>query len=78
MIRAQDQEVQSLVADIREGKLLLPEMQRSYAWKSTQVRDLFDSLYHEYPSGQLLVWETDDLPIADRGMPAHGEAGRRN
>ena len=36
MIRAQDQEVQSLVANIREGKLLLPEMQRSYVWKSTQ------------------------------------------
>lgn len=62
MIRAQDQEIQSLVADIRDGKLLLPEMQRPYVWKSTQVRDLFDSLYHEYPSGQLLVWETDELP----------------
>lgn len=64
MIRAQDQDIQSLVADIRDGKLLLPEMQRSYVWKSTQVRDLFDSLYHEYPSGQLLVWETDDLPAS--------------
>lgn len=62
MIRAQDQDIQSLVADIRDGKLLLPEMQRSYVWKAVQVRDLFDSLYHEYPSGQLLVWETDDLP----------------
>ncbi len=62
MIRAQDQEVQSLVADIRDGKLLLPEMQRSYVWKATQVRDLFDSLYHLYPSGQLLVWDTDELP----------------
>jgi len=62
MIRAQDQDIQSLVADIRDGKLLLPEMQRSYVWKAVQVRDLFDSLYHEYPSGQLLVWETDELP----------------
>jgi len=61
MIVAQEQTIQSLVADISEGKLLLPEMQRRYVWKSTQVRDLFDSLYHEYPSGQLLVWETDDL-----------------
>ena len=64
MIRAQDQVIQSLVADIRDGKLLLPEMQRPYVWKATQVRDLFDSLYHEYPSGQLLIWETDDLPAA--------------
>ena len=62
MILAQSRNIQSLVADIHDGKLLLPEMQRRYVWKSTQVRDLFDSLYHEYPSGQLLVWETDDLP----------------
>jgi len=64
MIRAQDQDIQSLVADIRDGKLLLPEMQRSYVWKAVQVRDLVDSLYHEYPSGQLLVWETDELPAS--------------
>lgn len=64
MIVAQEQTIQSLVADISEGKLLLPEMQRRYVWKSTQVRDLFDSLYYEYPSGQLLVWETDDLPAS--------------
>jgi len=73
MIRAQDQDIQSLVADIRDGKLLLPEMQRRYVWKSTQIRDLFDSLYHEYPSGQLLVWETDDLPAAgNRGASIQG------
>lgn len=63
-ISAQDKEIQSLVNDIREGRLLLPEMQRGYVWKSTQVRDLFDSLYHEYPTGQLLVWQTDELPLA--------------
>lgn len=63
-ISAQDREIESLVGDIREGKLLLPELQRSYVWDSTQVRNLFDSLYHQYPSGQILVWETDDLPFA--------------
>lgn len=70
MIRAQDQEIQSLVTDIRDGKLLLPEMQRSYVWKSFQVRDLFDSLYHDYPSGQFLIWETDDLPASGNRLAA--------
>jgi hypothetical protein len=64
MILAQDRDIQSLVADIDDSKLLLPEMQRRYVWKAAQVRDLFDSLYHEYPSGQLLVWETDELPTS--------------
>lgn len=62
MISSHAREIQALVGDIRDGKLLLPELQRSYVWKSSQVAELFDSLYHQYPSGQLLVWETDDLP----------------
>ena len=57
MIVPKEQSIQSLVADISDGKLLLPELQRGYVWKAVQVRDLFDSLYHEYPSGKLLVWE---------------------
>ncbi len=61
-ISVQDREIQSLVNDVKEGRLLLPEMQRGFIWKSTQVRDLFDSLYHEYPTGELLIWQTDELP----------------
>ncbi len=55
MITAQDKEIRALVEEIRDGKLLLPELQRGYVWKAPQVRNLFDSLYHNYPSGQLLV-----------------------
>lgn len=64
MITAQDKEIRALVEEIRDGKLLLPELQRGYVWKAPQVRNLFDSLYHNYPSGQFLVWETDDLPFS--------------
>lgn len=71
MITSQDREIQSLINDIRDGKLLLPEMQRGYVWKSPQVRTLFDSLYRGYPSGQLLVWETDDLPY-NKHVSVHG------
>jgi uncharacterized protein with ParB-like and HNH nuclease domain len=69
MITSQTREIQSLVEDIRDLKLLLPELQRRYVWKAPQVRDLFDSLYHQYPSGQLLVWETDDLPFSRALLP---------
>jgi hypothetical protein len=48
MIQDLSQTIESLVMDIQEGKLLLPELQRSYVWKASQVRDLFDSLYHGY------------------------------
>jgi hypothetical protein len=59
-MRKVDLPVQELVAMIGRGELRLPEMQRGYVWKSTQVRDLFDSLYRGYPSGAILVWETGD------------------
>lgn len=52
--------VEELVSMIERGELRLPEMQRQYVWRSTRVRDLLDSLYRGYPSGAILLWETDE------------------
>lgn len=52
--------VHELVSMIERGELRLPEMQRHYVWRSTRVRDLLDSLYRGYPSGTILLWETDE------------------
>ena len=58
--------VEELVAMIERGELRLPEMQRRYVWKATRVRDLLDSLYRGYPSGAILLWETDEsVPLRD-------------
>lgn len=53
-----DYKVDELVGMLQHGELRLPEMQRRYVWKSTRVRDLFDSLYRGYPSGSILMWQT--------------------
>jgi uncharacterized protein with ParB-like and HNH nuclease domain len=59
----QEASVEELVMMIERGELRLPEMQRQYVWRSTRVRDLMDSLYRGYPSGAILLWETDeDVP----------------
>lgn len=58
--------VEELVGMIERGALRLPEMQRQYVWKATRVRDLMDSLYRGYPSGAILLWETDEaVPLRD-------------
>lgn len=58
--------VEELVGMIERGELRLPEMQRRYVWRSTRVRDLLDSLYRGYPSGAILLWDTDeDVPLQD-------------
>lgn len=62
--------VQELVGMIERGELRLPEMQRRYVWKSTRVRDLLDSLYRGYPSGAILLWETDEaVPLQEFAVP---------
>ena len=76
MAKAEAQ-VQELVAMIERGELRLPEMQRRYVWQATRVRDLMDSLYRGYPSGAILVWETDeavplrDFAVAQQPSPYH-------
>jgi hypothetical protein len=36
----------------------IPEFQRGFVWKSTQIRDLLESLWLDYPIGSLLVWNS--------------------
>ncbi len=61
--------VEELVGRIERGELRLPEMQRRYVWRSTRVRDLLDSLYRGYPSGAILLWETDEaVPMQDMAI----------
>ncbi len=54
-----DTTVGNLVEMIKSGELQLPELQRRYVWTAARVRDLLDSLYRGYPSGTILVWETE-------------------
>ena len=55
--------IKILLDDIKRGNILLPEIQRAYVWKGPQVAKLLDSLYHGFPIGQVLLWDTDKLPI---------------
>jgi hypothetical protein len=57
--------ISTLVDMYKRGELRLPEIQRHYVWQGTRVRDLLDSLYRGYPSGSILIWETDE-PIPTR------------
>lgn len=77
-MRKVDTNVRDLVSMIERGELRLPEMQRRYVWKAPRVRDLLDSLYRGYPSGSILVWETEaeqptrDLAVAQQSSPFSG------
>jgi len=61
-----DKPVSVLLEELRKGELGLPEIQRGYVWNGPQARDLVDSLYREYPSGLILLWKSEGLPLVLR------------
>lgn len=56
--------VRELLDEIARGEIVLPEFQRSYVWRPHQVVCLIDSLYRDYPIGQILLWDTTEAPIS--------------
>ena len=54
--------ISKLVQKFIDKEIQLPEMQRKYVWKREKVRALIDSIYKGYPSGSILLWETDRIP----------------
>lgn len=72
--------IATLVDMYKRGELRLPEIQRHYVWQGTRVRDLLDSLYRGYPSGSILMWETDEaVPTRDFAIvqDSNAFAGRK-
>lgn len=48
----------------------IPEFQRCFVWKATQVRDLIESLWLNYPIGAMLTWDSKpDDHAEERNIP---------
>ena len=50
--------LQELVERAVNHKWSIPEFQRGFVWKPTQVRNLAESLWLDYPIGSLLIWNS--------------------
>ncbi len=57
---------------VERGEVVLPEFQRGFVWRPAQVLKFLDSLYREFPTGQILLW----LPPQDVWERIRGHAGR--
>lgn len=55
-----DRTVGNLVGDVIEGRVGLPDLQRPFVWKDSDVRDLLDSMLRGYPIGYCILWEAPD------------------
>ncbi len=64
--------VNSILGSIESGEIAIPEIQRPFVWKGSQVRDLIDSLYNGYPTGYLIIWQNPTVRLKD-GSSATGK-----
>ena len=64
--------VNSILGMIDAGQFVIPEIQRPFVWKRSQVRDLIDSLYNGYPTGYIITWKNPDVQTKD-GTVANGK-----
>jgi hypothetical protein len=63
--------VSQVLADVRSDKIAIPELQRPFVWKTSQVRDLMDSLYNGYPVGYLITWQSVGANLKGGQVAAH-------
>lgn len=60
-------DINTILSQIDLGSYAMPVFQRGYVWNRDQVRRLMNSLYHGYPIGELLVWNTETDPNISKG-----------
>ena len=59
--------VSAILGLIAAEDFVIPEIQRPFVWKRSQVRDLMDSLYQGYPTGYIITWKNPDVRTKDGG-----------
>lgn len=52
--------VKTLLDDVKNGKIGLPDLQRPFVWKDNKVRELLDSMLKGYPIGYIMLWDSPD------------------
>ena len=57
--------VDNIISSIKEGEIVIPEIQRPFVWDGAKVRDLMDSLYNGFPVGYIIIWKNPDVRLKD-------------
>ena len=60
--------VSAILGLIEAGEFVIPEIQRPFVWKRSQVRDLIDSMYKGYPIGYIITWKNPDVRTKDGNL----------
>jgi hypothetical protein len=58
--KAESKHLDKILADIREGKYVIPDFQREFEWNPWDVNGLIASIFMDYYIGTLLLWKASD------------------
>jgi hypothetical protein len=64
----QTKSIREAVQLISQNKMFLPEIQRKFVWKESQIEGLFDSIILGYPIGTFLFWKVTREAIISQSM----------
>lgn len=53
--------VKELVDMYTKGAIAIPEIQRDFVWNAKKIKSLLDSIYQDFPSGTIILWEPQFL-----------------
>jgi len=66
----------NLLSRLKEGRFAVPDFQREFVWKPSDISDLMRSIFLDYYVGSLLLWRgTEENFAALDCEPIHGHAG---
>lgn len=55
-----DRKIGDILADIRSGRVGLPDLQRPFVWRDSKVRELLDSMMQGFPVGYVMLWSAPE------------------
>src|SRR5689334_23742059 len=68
--------IKDLISEMSQGNLRIPEIQRGYVWKRSQIAKLLDSIYRGFPTGSILLWDTVEAVIYKEMQTNLGRSGK--
>ena len=60
--------ISQILGLIEANDIAIPEIQRPFVWRRSQVRDLLDSLYKGYPTGYIIIWKNPSVELKNGSL----------
>lgn len=60
--------ISQILGLIEANDIAIPEIQRPFVWRRSQVRDLMDSLYKGYPTGYIIIWKNPSVKLKNGSL----------